>query len=818
MNPPEENDINWDETVPMLPLRDIVVFPGMTAPLFVGRKKSIAALDHAFTTPSRHIMLASQKDAALDDPSQKDINKVGCVAEVSQILRLPDGAIKALIIGKKRGRILEFVKGENHLLVKCEPLAETSAGPEQASAALSLAKTLFDKYSKLNQNVPREAVDALKGMDDAGQFADAVAANVIPRIEDRQKALEALDVKSRLELLISSLQEEIEILQLERKVRNQVKKQMEKSQRDYYLTEQMKAIQKELGKGDGERGEFAELKDKILKAKMPKEVEKKALKELSKLEQMPPMSAEGTVSRNYIDWLVDVPWSATTQDKLDIAEAAKILDEDHYGLDKVKERILEYLSVRKLVEKMKGPILCFAGPPGVGKTSLGKSIARAMGRKFVRFSLGGVRDEAEIRGHRRTYIGSLPGRIIQSMKKAGTKNPVLMLDEIDKVASDYRGDPAAALLEALDPEQNVAFNDHYLEVDYDLSEVMFITTANALHTIPRPLMDRMEVISIPGYTDGEKENIATKYLIPKQVAEHGLAKDSLAISPEALRKIIRNHTRESGVRNLERELAAVCRKAARKTAEKAGGGKSGTKARKIEVTAQNLVDYLGEIKFRDELKEAKSGTGVATGLAWTELGGAMLKIETTIMDGKGKFILTGKLGDVMKESAHAALSYIRSRGKEFGLKKGFQEKIDIHIHIPEGATPKEGPSAGVTLAVSMVSALLNIPVSNEVAMTGEITLRGQVLAIGGLREKLLAANRAGVKTVLIPEENEKDLKDVPANVKQGLSIAVVKNMDEVIKLALTSSPWKKKVKKAEPLKHPRVKHRPTPGSAGVALN
>ncbi len=777
-----------ENTIPLLPLRDIVIFPGMMVPLFVGRPKSKNALE-AISGSSSLIMLSAQKDPSVNDPEGDDIYRIGCVAEVAQTLKLPDGATKVLVEGKYRAKIDSFVENNEYLSVNYSPVkAIPSTGPGH-EALFRTARSFFEQYAKLNQNLPSEMATSLLAEDSPEVFTDMVAANLGVKVDEKQQLLEAENTKTRLELLVERLQGEIEILQIEKRVRSRVKKQMEKSQRDYYLTEQMKAIQKELGRvGDGEKTEFEEFREKIEAARMPSDVKKRALKELTKLEQMPPMSAEGTVSRNYIDWLVEAPWSKKSKDKLDIKGAAKILEEDHYGLDKVKDRILEYLSVRKLVNRMKGPVICFVGPPGVGKTSLGRSIARAMGRKFVRFSLGGVRDEAEIRGHRRTYVGALPGRIVQSMKKAGTKNPVIMLDEIDKVASDFRGDPAAALLEALDPEQNVAFNDHYLEVDYDLSEVMFITTANVLHTIPRALRDRMEVITISGYTDDEKEKIARRFLLPKQETEHGLPKNVLKVSDEALLKIIRNYTRESGVRNLERELASVARKVARKIAESkpAGKTKKPAKRKAVNIGEESLADYLGEIKYRDDLAEKVNESGITTGLAWTEVGGAILKIETTVLDGKGKYILTGKLGDVMKESAQAALSYIRSRSKEFGLKKNFHSNVDIHIHIPEGAIPKDGPSAGITIATSMVSALLKKPVRHDVAMTGEITLRGHVLPIGGLKEKLLASVRAGIDTVLIPKDNEKDLKEIPDKILNSLKIVPVDSMDEVLKLALAA--------------------------------
>ncbi len=738
-------------------------------------------------------MLATQKDPSVNDPAPQDIYNVGCIAEITQILRLPDGTVKALIEGRERAKITQF-HDENEMLSATVKAIKIDTETDPSIEALSrAAQSYFERYVKLNPHIPNETIGIFSGTELPGEVADVIAANLVCSTVEKQAFLESVVIKKRLEKLATKIQNEIEILQIERRVRNRVKKQMEKSQKDYYLAEQMRAIQKELGKDGGAKTEAEEIREKIAAAKMPKEVEKKALKELSKLELTPPMSAEGSVLRNYIDWLLDVPWSKTTRDKLDIKSAKKTLDEDHFGLEKVKERILEYLAVRKLVKKMKGPILCFVGPPGVGKTSLGKSIAGAMGRKFARFSLGGVRDEAEIRGHRRTYIGAMPGKIIQAMKKTGVKNPVIMLDEVDKLSSDFRGDPSAALLEALDPEQNQSFNDHYLDVDYDLSEVMFITTANLLHPIPRPLQDRMEVIELSGYTDDEKKNIARKFLAPKQEKEHGLPEGVLNITDAALKKIIRNYTREAGVRNLERELARICRKVARKIAERPGSAKKKTaRLNKIKIDIKDLVELLGEIKFRDEVAEKEERIGVVTGLAWTEMGGSILKVETSLLEGKGNLILTGKLGEVMRESAQAALSYIRSRAKEFGLPKGFHSKTDIHIHIPEGAIPKEGPSAGITLATAMVSAFIKIPVRNDIAMTGEITLGGRVLPVGGLKEKLLAANRAGIKSVLAPKENEKDLREIPGNVKEGLDIKLVKTMDEVLDLALFKRPGKKR--------------------------
>ncbi len=787
--------VSFDKPIALMPLRDIVFFPGMVAPLFVGRQKSVSALDTVFKG-TKIIMLATQKDAKVNDPEIDDIDNVGCLAEVLQILRLPDGTVKVLVEGIKRAKIKGFIDNKKFYEVTLEPFELNKKNDPKITAIARTVSSLFEKYVKLNTSLSKETIQNLPEMKNFDNLADSVSTHLVTSVEDKQQILEATSLHKRMSILMEKLNQEIEVLRLEKRVRGRVQKQMEKSQRDYYLTEQMKAIQKELGNAsDGEKTEGEEIKEKILNAGMPTEIKDKALKELSRLEQMPPMSSEGTVVRNYLDWLLDTPWKKRTRDKLDMKEAASILDADHYGLEKVKDRILEYLAVRKLVKKMKGPILCFVGPPGVGKTSLGKSIAKSMGRKFVRFSLGGLRDEAEIRGHRRTYIGALPGRIIQAMKKAGTKNPVIMLDEIDKVTSDFRGDPSSALLEALDPEQNTAFNDHYLEVDYDLSEVMFITTANVLHTIPRPLQDRMEILSISGYTDDEKKKIGSQFLLPKQLKAHGLSDKSVQIPSDIIGRIVRNYTREAGVRNLERSLGAIMRKVARDVAEKLDNKKIDSKkrSRKIVVDKKALVKYLGEIKYKDEEKEKINAIGVTTGLAFTELGGTIMKIETMILEGKTKFILTGKLGDVMKESAQAALSYIRVRAKDFGLAKGFHDKIDIHIHIPEGAIPKDGPSAGITLATSIVSALVNISAKHDVAMTGEITLRGQVLPIGGLKEKLLAAVRAGISTVLVPMENKRDLNEIPNTIVKKLKIIFVEHMDDVLLHALIKSPWKKKL-------------------------
>jgi ATP-dependent Lon protease len=789
------DDIKWLKELPLLPLRDIVVYPGMVVPLFVGRPRSINALERAFESTGRLMMLAAQLDPGQDDPGPEDIYPVGCVAEISQVMRLPDGAVKALVEGKRRARITAFTEKGEYVCASITPEIATNVDDKAITTLDGAARQFFDRYIKMSQSLSPEEAASISAESDPNEFVNFAAAQLPLRLEERQVLLATTDVKLRLELLIENIQNEIEIQQIERRVRTRVKEQMDKSQREYYLNERMKAIQRELGRvGEGEKTEIEELKEKILSAGMPDGIEKKSLKELAKLESSNPMSSESAVLRNYIDWLVDVPWTARTDDKLDIKKAAEVLEEDHYGLEKVKDRILEYLAVRKLLNKPKGSVLCFVGPPGVGKTSLGRSIARAMGRKFVRFSLGGVHDEAEIRGHRRTYIGALPGRIIQAMKKAEVKNPVIMLDEIDKVGADFRGDPSAALLEALDPEQNVAFNDHYLEVDYDLSEVMFITTANTLFTIPRALRDRMEIIQIAGYTDQEKENIARQFLIPKQEKDHGLPEGFVHIPEKCLTRLVRNYTRESGVRNLEREIGSICRKIGRQLAEAMDDPNKEEQPKKITLTESRLIEYLGEIKYRDDVAETGEVIGVATGMAWTEVGGALLKVETSLLEGKGQFILTGKLGDVMKESARAALSYIRSRRKEFGLSERFHAKHDIHIHIPEGAIPKDGPSAGVTLITSMVSILTNTPVRPDVAMTGEITLRGQVLPIGGLKEKLLAASRGGITTVLIPVENQRDLSDIPDKIKKNLTIIPIATVEEALAYALVTKPAKARKK------------------------
>ena len=762
---------------PVLPLRDIVVFPGMVVPLFVGREKSINALNSVMDKYKK-IILAAQKSHDVDDPKDNEIYQVGCLGEILQLLKLPDGTVKILVEGKERVKINEYHNEEkNYLLASCSKLAD-DLGKEDLSLLSKAVLNKFDKLVKVSKKVSEEGLETIKDTKEPSKVADAVANQLQISLVEKQKILENLSVQNRLESLLTFIESEIEVLSVEKKIRGRVKNQMEKTQREYYLNEQLKAIQKELGETEDGKDEIQNLEEAIKKAKMTKEAEEKSLAELKKLKSMSPMSAESTVVRNYLDWMVSLPWGKTSKVNTDINNAKKILDEDHYGLEKVKDRILEFLAVQSRINKIKGPILCLVGAPGVGKTSLGKSIAKATGREFVRMSLGGIRDEAEIRGHRRTYIGSLPGKIIQMMKKAGTKNPLFLLDEIDKVGNDYRGDPSSALLEALDPEQNKEFNDHYLEVDYDLSNVMFVTTANTLN-IPGPLLDRMEVIRISGYTEDEKMEIAKKYLLPKQIKENGLKPGEWTVSDEALKDIIRYYTRESGVRSLEREISKLARKGVKDIVTK-------TKDT-IKIDEKNLNDYLGVKKFKYGEIENKDGTGIVTGLAWTEVGGELLTIESVIMPGKGKMEITGKLGEVMQESVKAAKSFVRSRCLEYGIIPPVFEKKDIHIHVPEGATPKDGPSAGIAMVTSIVSSLTGIPVKREVAMTGEVTLRGRVLPIGGLKEKLLAALRGGIKTVLIPDENEKDLAEIPKNVIEGLNIIPVKTVDEVLKVALTKS-------------------------------
>ncbi len=762
--------------LPLLPLRDIVVFPGMVVPLFVGRDKSVAALEAALSF-DRLIFLSSQIDPSTNEPEEDEIHRVGTISHVIQMLKLPDGTVKVLVEGRLRAKIVHYLPNDRFFQVSVEESIPVPFAGPSAEAMIRNVHASFENFSKLSKKIPQDLVTQVSGIDDTARLADTLAAQLPVKVSEKQAVLELETDAERLEKLLLMMESEVEVLEIERRIRGRVKKQMEKSQREFYLNEQMRAIQKELGQGEEGRTELDELEEKIRKRGMGKEALQKAQKEIKKLRMMSPMSAEATVSRNYIDWLVSIPWQERTEDKLDISEAERVLDEDHYGLEKVKERILEYLAVRKLVSKLKGPILCFVGPPGVGKTSLARSIARAMGRKFVRMSLGGVRDEAEIRGHRRTYIGAMPGKIMQQVKKAGTVNPVFLLDEVDKMSADFRGDPSSALLEVLDPEQNSTFNDHYLDVDYDLSDVFFVTTANMLHGIPGPLQDRMEIIRLLGYTEVEKLHIARGYLIPKKVEEHGLSKAKVTFSDMAILQIIRYYTREAGVRSLEREIASVCRKIARQVV------KAPAKDR-IMVTPKAVRRYLGVTRYRYGEAEEKQSIGVATGLAWTEVGGELLLIEVAIMPGKGNVKVTGKLGEVMQESASAALSYIRTRAELMGIEKDFYQKNDIHIHVPEGATPKDGPSAGITMATALASALLRIPARNDLAMTGEITLRGRVLPIGGVKEKLLAAHRGGIKTVILPQENEKDLAEVPAKIKNSLEIHFVRHMDEVMALAI----------------------------------
>lgn len=762
--------------LPLLPLRDIVVFPQMMIPLYVGRAKSIAAVEEA-ARGNREILLAAQKHAKTNEPVVEDIYRVGTIGELKQHVKRPDGTVKVLIEGKRRCRIVRFLTNETFFLVETQEMSENS-DPSSEIVALSRAvHDVFDGYAKLSRRLQPDVLATIKNIEDPGRFADTVVAHLPIKHSDKQVMLELESPQLRLEKLYEILQGEIEILQVERKIRSRVKKQMERTEKEYYLNEQMRAIQKELGERDEFKNEMLELEEKLKAKKLNDDARAKIEKEIKKLKMMSPMSAEATVVRNYVDWCLSLPWNERTEEKLEIAEAEKILDEDHYGLKKPKERILEYLAVHKLVDRIKGPILCLVGPPGVGKTSLAKSIARATGRNFVRISLGGVRDEAEIRGHRRTYIGALPGKIIQSLKRAGSNNPVFLLDEIDKMSMDFRGDPSAALLEVLDPEQNQTFSDHYLDLDYDLSQVMFICTANSTQGIPAPLEDRLEIIRLAGYTELEKLAIAEKYLVPKERQDNGIAGVPVDFNEAAIKTIIQLYTREAGVRTLEREIASVCRKIAKEVVQHG-------KEQRFSVTPAKVRKYLGVPKFRTNKKEELNEIGMATGLAWTQMGGELLQIEVTTMPGKGKLTITGKLGDVMQESAQAAMSYVRSRASSWGLSKDFYQSIDIHIHVPEGAMPKDGPSAGITMATALVSALTKIPVRREVAMTGEITLRGRVLPIGGLKEKTLAAHRAEIKDVIIPKENEKDLEEVPKSVARALHFHPVEHMDEVLKHAL----------------------------------
>jgi ATP-dependent Lon protease len=768
-------DLTQGQIFPVLPLRDIVVFPHMIVPLFVGREKSVRALEDVMAD-DKQILLVTQKNAAQDDPTPGDIYMMGTVATVLQLLKLPDGTVKVLVEGNQRARIDSFVDHADFFQANAV-LIEDDVESQQELEALSRAVVgEFEQYIKLNKKVPPEVLISVNQIDDPGKLADTVAQHLTLKIADKQALLEVDKIGERLERVYSFMEGEIGVMQVEKRIRNRVKRQMEKTQREYYLNEQLKAIQKELGEGEDGKDELAEIEEKIKKTKLSKEAREKAQAEMKKLRSMSPMSAEATVVRNYLDWILCIPWKKRTKIKRDLKEALRVLDEDHYGLDKVKERLIEYLAVQHRMRKVKGPILCLVGPPGVGKTSLGKSMARATGRKFVRMSLGGVRDEAEVRGHRRTYIGSMPGKVIQGMKKAKSSNPLFLLDEIDKLGADWRGDPSSALLEVLDPEQNSTFNDHYLEVDYDLSDVMFVTTANTLR-MPQPLMDRMEIIRIPGYTEDEKVEIAKRHLIAKQVKETGLKDEEWSISDDALRDLIRYYTREAGVRNLEREIANLARKAIKEILMEKD-------VVKVRLTRKNIEKYAGVRKFRFGELEEENLVGVVTGLAWTEVGGELLTIESVMLPGKGKIIRTGKLGDVMLESVQAAESYVKSRAPSFGIKPTEFEKIDIHVHVPEGATPKDGPSAGTAMVTTIVSVLTGIPIRKDVAMTGEITLRGRVLPIGGLKEKLLAALRGGLKTVLIPQDNVKDLAEIPDNVKRNIDIIPVATVDEVIENAL----------------------------------
>ena len=783
-----------NKLLPLLPLRDIVVFPFMVIPLFVGREKSVCALEKSMAE-QKNIFLASQRKPNNHNPTPKDIYETGTIANILQILKLTDGTIKVLVEGVQRGRIIKFSKTTDFYQVEVEHVQENEQTTPELKALMRSVSSVFEQYVKLNQKIPLEAVSATINIIEPHRYSDTIAAYMAFPSNEKQSLLETFNPGDRLEKLLSTLKSEMEILKIEKKVHGRVRKQMERSQKEFYLNEQLKAIQKELGKRDEFKTDINELSEKIKKIGLPSDINEKISKELRRLELMQPMSAEATVSRTYIEWFIDLPWKpGTGSDKIKIPKAIKILDQDHYGLEKVKERIIEHLAMLKLVNKIKGPILCLAGPPGVGKTSLGRSIAKAIGKKFIRVSLGGVHDEAEIRGHRRTYIGALPGKIIQGIKKAGTMDPVFMLDEVDKMNSDFRGDPSSALLEVLDPEQNSSFNDHYLEADYDLSQVLFICTANVLHTIPKPLLDRMEIIRLHGYMDEEKVGIAEKFLIPKKIQEHGLTKKNVKFSKKSLTQIVENYTRESGVRNLEREIATICRKVARIVVDK---GK--TYSNTIET--KDINKFLGIPKFQRLSIKKPLPVGVATGLAWTEFGGELLSIEVTVLSGTGKLSPTGTLGDVMKESAHAALSYVRYRAKGFGLENDFYQKTDIHIHIPEGAVPKDGPSAGITMAIAMVSALTNNPLRHDVAMTGELTLTGKVLPIGGLKEKCLAAYREGILKIILPKENEKDIPEIPDKIKKKMKFYPVSNIDEAMSYAFEkkSNPRKKlpKIKKQQ---------------------
>jgi ATP-dependent Lon protease len=789
--------------LPLLPLRDVVVFPHMVIPLFVGRPKSIKALESAMEA-GRQIMLVAQKAAGKDEPRADDMFEVGCVSSILQMLKLPDGTVKVLVEGLQRATTDKIDDGGEHFVAVVRPVPpEPDTSPEIEALRRAVTQQ-FDQYVKLNKKIPPEILTSIAGIDDAGRLADTIAAHLPLKLENKQSVLDLFSVSKRLERLLEQLEHEVDILQVEKRIRGRVKRQMEKSQREYYLNEQVKAIQKELGEGE-EGADLEELEKKIAAARMSKEARKKAESELKKLKLMSPMSAEATVVRNYIDTLVNLPWSKKSKVKHDLVHAEEVLNEDHYGLEKVKERILEYLAVQQRVDKVKAPILCLVGPPGVGKTSLGQSVARATGRKFVRMALGGVRDEAEIRGHRRTYIGSMPGKVLQSLTKVAVRNPLFLLDEIDKLGMDFRGDPSSALLEVLDPEQNHTFSDHYVEVDFDLSDVMFVATSNSLN-IPPALLDRMEVIRLSGYTEDEKVNIAQRYLLPKQCKNNGVKEEELDVTESAIRGIIRYYTREAGVRSLEREISKICRKVVKGQALKKYEGR-------VQVTEENLNDFLGVRKFQYGRAEQENQVGQVVGLAWTEVGGDLLTIEAAVMPGKGNIIRTGQLGDVMKESVEAARSVVRSRARRLGIKDEMFDKRDIHIHVPDGATPKDGPSAGIAMTTAMVSALSGIPVRADVAMTGEITLRGEVTAIGGLKEKLLAAHRGGIKTVLIPEENVKDLQEIPENVKDQLEIVPVKWIDKVLEMALVSKP--EPLPEEEAVKVEAAKEAPGAGSSDV---
>ena len=765
-----------DLQLPLLPLRDIVVFPHMVAPLFVGRTKSVNALANAMGRDKR-VFLSTQKHAGVDTPEEADINEVGTIGKVLQLLKLPDGTVKALVEGESRARILKFLEMDDFFNVELAPMPEPEVDPIEAKALCRSVLENFGRYAKLNKSISKELMESVSEISSPSKLADTVAAHFAFKVEDKQRLLDKVDPAERVSDLVSLIKMEIEVLRMDQRIKGRVKEQMEKTQRNYYLNEQMRAIKKEMGAEDDPSEELEDLEKRIKAKKMSEEGTEKVKQEFRKLKMMTPMSAEATVVRNYIDWLISLPWFDVSEINQDLTAAERILDEDHYGLEKPKERIIEYLAVQTLTRKVKGPILCLVGPPGVGKTSLAKSVSRATGRKYVRLSLGGVRDEAEIRGHRRTYIGAMPGKIMQSLKKAGVNNPVFCLDEVDKMSMDFRGDPSAALLEVLDPEQNYSFNDHYLDVDYDLSDILFITTANTLPDIPLPLQDRMEIIRLPGYTEYEKYNIAKNFLVAKQIEANGLEGHDIKFSKNAILTIIRRYTREAGVRNLEREIASICRKIAKQVVKKQGNGV-------YHVTAQSIAKYLGPARFKQDQIEDKDQIGMVTGLAWTQVGGELLVVETLTMPGKGNVTVTGKLGDVMKESAQAAVSYVRSRAANLMIDEKFHRKLDLHIHIPEGAIPKDGPSAGIAMCTSIVSALAKRPVRRDIAMTGEITLRGRVLPIGGLKEKIIAAHRGGIKTVLIPKENEKDLKDIPKLISRSMTIVPVEHMDEVLSHAL----------------------------------